>query len=114
LQMSGYRPVLAHAERYKCLVKEPYRVEELVDMGIYIQVNASGVTGETGLPSKAFVKKLMKYELVHFLGSDAHNMGNRKPAMQKCVSYVSRKFGEDYARRISWDNALRMLCNEPI
>lgn len=114
LQMSGYRPVLAHVERYKCLVKEPYRVEELTDMGIYIQVNASSVTGDMGFASKAFIKKLMKYELVHFVGTDAHNMGNRKPAMQKCVSYVAKKFGEDYARRISWSNALRMLNNEPV
>ncbi|MFR8172100.1 MAG: CpsB/CapC family capsule biosynthesis tyrosine phosphatase [Marvinbryantia sp.] len=111
LQMAGYRPILAHAERYECLLKNPYRVEELADMGILIQVNAASVTGENGFAAKRFVKKLLKYELVHFLGTDAHDMKTRKPLMKKCVSYIAGKYGEDYARRISRDNALRILDN---
>lgn len=114
LQMSGYRPILAHAERYTCLLEEPYLVEELSDMGVYIQVNAMSVTGENGFLAKKFVKKLMKYELVHFLGTDAHSMGRRKPAMQKCVTYIEKKFGEEYAGRIARENAIKLLQNQPI
>lgn len=114
LQMSGYRPILAHAERYGCLLKEPYLVEELTDMGFYIQVNAMSVTGENGHAVKKFVKKLLKYELIHFLGTDAHSMGRRRPAMQKCVAYIEKKCGEDYAARIARDNALRLLQNQHI
>lgn len=114
LQMAGYRPILAHAERYECLLKKPYRAEELTDMGILIQVNAASVTGENGFAARMFVKKLLKYEMVHFLGTDAHDMKTRKPLMKKCVSYVAGKYGEDYARRISRENALRILDNLPI
>lgn len=114
LQMSGYRPIIAHAERYACLVKEPELVEELSDMGYYIQVNTASVTGENGYTTKRFVKKLMKYELVHFLGTDAHDMGSRRPAMQKCAAYIEKKFGTEYAEDVCWNHAMRMLQNQPI
>ena len=114
LQMNGYRPIVAHAERYGCLLKDPYLVEELTDMGFYIQVNAMSVTGENGFSVKKFVKKLMKYELVHLLGTDAHSMGRRRPEMKKCVAYIEKKYGEKYARQIAWDNAVRLLQNQPI
>ncbi len=114
LQMNGYRPIVAHAERYGCLLKNPYRVEELVDMGILIQVNTASVTGENGFQAKSFTKKLLKYELVHFFGTDAHNMKARKPLMKKCVSYIARKYGESCAQRLSRENALRMISNLPI
>lgn len=114
LQMSGYRPVVAHAERYTCLVKEPELVEELTDMGCCIQVNSASVTGENGFSTKRFVKKLMKYELVHFLGTDAHDMGSRRPAMKKCAAYIEKKFGSEYAENVCWNNAVRMLQNQSI
>ena len=33
----GYRPVLAHVERYDSIFRKPERVEELVKMGCYMQ-----------------------------------------------------------------------------
>lgn len=112
LQMNGYRPIAAHVERYACLLEEPYLVQELADMGFYIQVNAMSVTGDNGYSVKRFVRKLLKYELVHFLGTDAHGTGGRRPAMQKCVSYIEKKYGEAYASKIARDNALGMLQNK--
>lgn len=109
MKMAGYRPIVAHAERYNCLVKEPALTEELVDMGCYIQVNASSVTGENGFSAKRYIKKLLKYEMVHFLGTDAHDLERRSPMIQKSVAYIARKCGEDYARQISSENALKLL-----
>lgn len=114
IQMAGYKPIVAHAERYQCLVKEPELTEELVDMGCLIQVNASSVTGENGFSAKRYVRKLLKYELVHFLGTDAHDLNRRSPMIQKCVSYIAKKYGEEYARRVSSENALKLLSGSPV
>ena len=46
VQMGGYRPILAHAERCDVLAGNVDYVEELVHMGIYVQVNASSITGK--------------------------------------------------------------------
>ena len=100
IQMQGYMPILAHVERYRCLVDKPALVEHLVDMGVSIQVNATSVTGGAGWKVKRFIKKLMAYELVHLVGTDAHNTNSRKPEMQESALYVTKKFGEAYANRI--------------
>lgn len=114
MQMVGYKPIVAHAERYQCLVKEPALTEELVDMGCYIQVNASSVTGENGFSAKRYVKKLLKYEMIHFLGTDAHDPGRRSPMMQKCAAYIEKKCSGAYARQICSDNALRILRSKTV
>lgn len=114
LQMDGYRPVIAHAERYACLVKEPALTEELVKMGCYIQVNTSSVIGQNGFAAKRYIRTLLKYERVHFLGTDAHDLGKRKPMMRKSIVYIAKKFGEGYARQVCWENAEKLLQNQTI
>lgn len=114
LQMAGWRPVIAHAERYACLVRDIEKVEELTDLGCRVQINTGSVTGANGIAAKRFTKKLLKYGLVHFLGTDAHDMGSRAPQMKKCISYIEKKYGEDYANQIGRENALRLLADKPI
>lgn len=114
LQMIGYKPIVAHAERYQCLVKEPALTEELVEMGCYIQVNASSVVGGNGFSAKRYIKKLLKYEMIHFLGTDTHDLENRSPVIQKSAAYIARKCSEEYARRLCSENALRILQGKSV
>lgn len=114
LRMAGYLPIVAHAERYECLLRDPSLTEDLTDMGCYIQINSASVTGGNGFSAKRYVKKLLKYDLVHFLGSDAHDMDRRSPAMQKSVDYIAKRYGEGQARRISWENPQKLLQNLPV
>ena len=44
----GYIPILAHAERYQVLLDDYTQVEELIDMGCYIQLNAGDIMGNGG------------------------------------------------------------------
>ena len=45
LLSNGYEPVIAHAERYPALFKKFNYLEELIDMGCYIQMNANSILG---------------------------------------------------------------------
>lgn len=110
----GYYPILAHVERYNCLVKDPYYVEELVTNGALIQCNAKAIIGDEGLRARHFTRKLLKYEMVHFVGTDAHSMGSRKPEMADCADYLIKKFGKDYAARLLYANAVCIINNAPI
>lgn len=110
----GYRPIIAHAERCACLVDKPSRVEELVHMGAYIQLNAESVVGEIGRAIKSFCVKLIREDLVHFIATDAHDESERAPNLQKCVQYLVKKFDEDTVRDIMIDHPMKMLRNEYI
>ncbi len=114
LQMSGYRPILAHAERYECLVEESSRVTELINSGIYIQLNTSSITGDNGFRTRMFARNLLKHEEVHFVATDAHNSDSRSPRFQKCMAYIEKKYGSKYADRLGRENALRVLKDAPV
>ena len=105
----GYIPLIAHIERYMCIVKEIDRAYELSNMGAFIQVNASSVIGESGKDIKKFIKKLMKDEMVDVIGTDAHSNGGRAPRIRECAEYICKKFGYDYAKRVLHDNAELIL-----
>lgn len=106
----GYIPIVAHAERYQALAENIDRVDELVQMGCYIQLNAADIMGAEGFRMKQLCKKLLKEELVHFVATDAHKAeGRRTPKLCKCVSYIEKKYGKDYAKAIFETNPMCVL-----
>jgi protein-tyrosine phosphatase len=109
--MAGYIPILAHAERYHCLVKSPNLVEELVKLGTYIQINMSGILGMRLNPKTSFCHRLLKKGLVHFLGTDAHGSIHRVVKMKNAVQCIRKKYGDNLAQRLLWDNPMIMLAN---
>ena len=112
IQSEGYWPIVAHAERCRMLTKDIRHVEELVHMGVCIQVNASSITGDNGFFVKRAVKMMMKEKLVHMVGSDGHDSRRRKPAMVDAVKAVSRKFGDAYAEQIFIHNPECIIYNQ--
>ena len=46
----------------------------------------------------------MKKDLLHFVGSDAHNLKDRKPCMGKCAAYMEKVMGKEYTEKILSDN----------
>lgn len=109
LRMAGYKPIIAHIERYHNIVMEIDKCEDFIDAGAQIQVNASSVLGELGGTVKKFVKKLMKYEMVSYVATDAHSDGHRAPRLKDAYRYVAKKFGEEYATRIFYENAKKII-----
>ena len=84
-------------------------IEQLTDMGVYIQLNARSIMGKDGFGMKRFCKKMMKKDLLHFVGDDAHNMEDRKPAMGKCAEYIEKVMGADYAKKVLMDNPKNLI-----
>lgn len=105
----GYRPIIAHAERYRAIRRDPGLLQTLADMGVYIQMNAGSITGKEGLIWKWFCKKAMRRGLLHFIGSDAHDPHQRKPDLQKCALYLKRTMGAAYRDQIMILNPQEIL-----
>lgn len=108
----GYRPVLAHAERYQCFLKDTEKVEEIKGMGCRIQVNAGSVAGKSGHVAGRFVKGLIHKELVDYLGTDAHDLKKRRPAMNQCAAYLYKKCSREYADALLYGNAMSELLGD--
>lgn len=109
LIMSGYIPIIAHIERYECLVSHPERVAELHNMNVVMQVNAAAVMGNMGKEIKKFVKNLLKNNLIDLVASDAHSAGRRTPQLKSAALYVGKKYGVHTMERLFIDNQKRVI-----
>ena len=113
LQYAGYLPIIAHVERYENM-QDRGKIQSLVDMGAYMQVNVSSVIGNHGMIAQHRIIRYMKAGLIHFVASDAHGARVRRPEMQQCKAYLEKKIGERKTRRILEDNPEKMLKGEEI
>lgn len=112
VRASGYIPILAHAERYECMVRDWSRAKELKQLDAEIQINASSAAGRHGGTIRKFTYILLQNKLVDYVGTDAHNAKNRAPQFQNCYRTLKKKFGEVYINEIFYENALAILNAE--
>ncbi len=96
----GMQVVLAHIDRYLNFLPKGL-VGEFVEAGVLIQVNASFFTRWNTL-GKA--KKMLKNGQIHFVGSDCHSMGSRRPNWDQVPAKVMQQLEE-----VSGRNARRLL-----
>lgn len=74
LEMAGYKPILAHPERYQYLISDKKLFEDLVDRNIILQVNLLSLTGFYSKQVKDFADMMLERGLIRFLGTDCHNL----------------------------------------
>ncbi|MDH4093044.1 MAG: capsular biosynthesis protein [Cyclobacteriaceae bacterium] len=70
----GYKPVLAHPERYLYLQNNLEKAEDLIDRGVLFQMNISSITGFYSKIVQTTAHKLIDKGWVHLLGSDCHHL----------------------------------------
>ena len=109
LLSDGLIPILAHVERYECLVKDIQKVYELRAMGVEIQANASSIVGEAGFRIKRFLHKLLKNECIDYIGTDAHRAKGRAPYIKACAERLYKKYGSEYADAVLFENAMERI-----
>lgn len=110
----GVMPILAHIERYRCLRKSREYVQELLEMGVYFQANASGVLGKGTNRERRFLKSLLKKGCLHLIATDAHDTSLRVPVLSVCAAYVKKRHGAEKAETIFFENPKKIMKNESI
>ncbi len=73
LQISGYKVVLAHAERYSYWNENFKKYEELKNRNVFLQLNTISLGGYYSEQTKEMAEKLIDNKMIDFLGSDMHN-----------------------------------------
>ena len=109
-----FRPIIAHVERYRCLFKHIERIDELVSMEAYMQMNISSVYGGIFDENARWCKQLVKEEYISFFGTDAHDLDNRAPYIKDYTGWIEKKCGNDFLKRVFQDNPEKMIKNQYI
>ena len=78
LNTKGYHPILAHPERYLYYENNFEQFEKIRSMGCSLQVNLLSLSGYYGSAQKKLSVKLLKADLVDYLGTDLHRQSQLK------------------------------------
>ncbi len=102
LLRAGFRPILAHVERYECLAHHPRRAYALkAQMEVRYQINCATILAGKGFRVNRFCKKLLRDHLVDAVATDAHNTSTRPIRMREAYDVLVKDYGEAYASRLT-------------
>ena len=93
MQTQGYRPVLAHPERYGYWATDLSKLEQLKERGVLFQLNTIALCGAYGPSVKRSAEKLVDNGWYELIGSDCHRMDHvqaikatlREPYLHKVI-----------------------------
>ncbi|WP_420317890.1 tyrosine-protein phosphatase [Ekhidna sp.] len=94
LQSKGYKPVLAHPERYQFLEGSLEWLIELKKRNVLLQLTIGSIGGYYGSAPNKMGSMLLKQEMIDFVGSDLHHSkhldafkkGLKSKVIQKALS----------------------------
>lgn len=108
----GWIPVIAHAERMDDLSIDIIRA--MRDAGCKMQINAYSIVEEKNEITRGRALALLDNQLVDFVGSDAHRLDHRPPAVEKGIDFLYANYDEQYVDDILYNNATNLIVNKKV
>ena len=109
----GYRPIMAHPERYRDVYNELQVAEDLIFRNVYLQINAGSLLGLYGEKIKKTAWKLLQNGFAHFLASDNHCQ-NDDYVLPEAIEMLNSQFDSSYTELLTQTNPQKVLNDEPI
>lgn len=114
IQAQGITPIIAHPERQACLQKDITILERWVDRGILAQGTLCPLAGAASERTIKVLEGFLQAGLIHFMGSDAHQVDRRVRDLGAAAERVYELVGPENARVILFDNPRALLTGEPV
>jgi protein-tyrosine phosphatase len=108
LRMSGYKPIIAHFERYRCLYQRRERLDELRENGAMLQMNFDTLRDGGNIFRPNQWRRLLKKGYVDFLGSDTHGMKFRPLDIKYTMDWLNTDVEPDIKKQIMDSNIQRL------
>jgi tyrosine-protein phosphatase YwqE len=102
MQTKGYRPVMAHPERYPYFQGDLQRYERLKDQGCLLQMNLLSLLGYYGKDVRQIATNLIKAGLYDLAGTDLHHERHHQALKALLKNCRAAKLMVNY----SWKNQL--------
>ena len=110
----GYRPVVAHPERYNAIQDDPRLLQRWARLGYVLQLNKGSVLGSFGPGPEQTANEILAMGLAHIFASDAHSSQRRTPHMAALRQWVEELCDEHYAAILLEENPRRLLQGRPM
>jgi protein-tyrosine phosphatase len=99
---NGYVPVLAHIERYPCLMRRCKRTARLrKEYEVRFQINQSVFLKSQNIFVHYTLQRLLAEGRIDYVASDAHDAGKRACRLQEAYERLASAVGVSYADRLT-------------
>ena len=109
----GFKPILAHPERYLDIIQDISIAEELVYRNVYLQANAGSFLGEHGRSVMNTAWEMFQKGYYHFIASDHHCRSNNY-SLSALESILSEQYPEHLVKLLVYDNPMKIINKEKI
>ncbi|HTQ98853.1 MAG TPA: CpsB/CapC family capsule biosynthesis tyrosine phosphatase [Candidatus Acidoferrum sp.] len=104
----GVRPVIAHPERNKSVMRDMAVLDQFLEVGCLLQVTAGSLTGKFGAKAEEVALQLLDADRITFVATDAHNLDARPPVLSEAYKLVVERKGAEHARKLFEGNQRAM------
>ncbi len=95
------RPLIAHPERNRDVMRNVDKISEYVAMGCLLQVTGASIIGQFGTNAQTCAYALLDRNWVSVVATDAHNMQHRPPNLNLAQEALVAMGGLQYARELT-------------
>lgn len=103
------RPLIAHPERNKDVMRTPAKIAPFVSMGCMLQVTAGSLVGQFGSSAQKAAEYFLEQNWVSVLATDAHDALNRPPNLTLAKKYLLERGKSLLATRLMETTPARIL-----
>ena len=110
----GFKPVIAHPERYVFIQRDPQIAYEWCREGYGLQINRGSLLGRFGEESETTSERLVRHGLVACIASDAHGADRRSTYLKDVKEFLDSEMGEEYSDLLLNRNPARILAGKDL
>jgi protein-tyrosine phosphatase len=107
------RPLIAHPERNRDVMRNVDKIAEYVAMGCLLQVTGASIIGQFGTNAQTCAYALLDRNWVSVVATDAHNMEHRPPNLNLAQEALAAMGGVQYARELTEFFPARIIGADP-
>lgn len=108
----GYKPVIAHPERYDAVQEDPGLLESWFRDGYVIQLNKGSILGAFGSRVERTADIALYHGFAHLVASDAHSCIRRTTSMHRLRHRLTEKCPPEYIRILLEQNPAHLIRNQ--
>ncbi|MFA5524150.1 MAG: CpsB/CapC family capsule biosynthesis tyrosine phosphatase [Tissierellales bacterium] len=114
LRLKGIIPIIAHPERNTKIIEDPNILYNFISKGVLAQLNLPSLLGRYGKRVKRTAEILLKHDMIHFIGTDAHRPSERYYAVNEALIIMNDLIGEEKTSKIVENNSEKIISGNHI
>ena len=107
----GYRPVVAHPERYRYVQNVPSLLNQWQSIGCLMQLNKGSLLGSFGRAAQTLALSMIDRGFAAAVASDAHSHAARTTWLLDIWEFLCEEYSEETAGLLLEDNPRSLLRN---